>query len=100
MSRCRYCNEEISWVRLRSGKAMPCEGDKPEVYHVHLAQEGKPMDREVCHRLPQVVLVTLEGDVLRGRVAPRSESGTTPVEGYESHFARCPGADEARRRDA
>lgn len=88
MSRCRYCNEEISWVRLRSGKAMPVEGDKPELYYLHLGATDKP----------QAVLVTLAGDVLRGRLAQRSESGTTPVEGYEPHWARCPGAEEARRR--
>ena len=85
--RCRYCRAWIVFVTLRSGRRMPVEADEPEEYHVHL---GDPHP-------PQIVLVTDAGDVLRGRRAERSESGTTRILGRESHFATCPGAAEARK---
>jgi hypothetical protein len=87
MARCRGCREEIDFVRLRSGRLMPVEAMTSETYYVHLAAPGHP----------QIVLVTDAGDVLRGRLGAPSESGVARVEGRESHFTRCPAADEFRR---
>ena len=80
---------EYTWdfVSLRSGKLMPVEAATTETYYLHLGQSGHP----------QMVLVTENGEVLRGRLGKESESGVTKVIGRESHFARCPEADKFRR---
>ncbi len=87
MTRCRSCHEEIDFVKLRSGKLMPVEAATTETYYLHLGAPGSP----------QVVLVTEDGDVLRGRLGTQHESGMAKVLGSESHFARCPDAGSFRR---
>jgi len=87
MARCRACPAEIDFVRLRSGKLMPVESATPETYWIHEGQPGHP----------QVVLVLDSGDVLRGRLGKEHESGVMKVQGRESHFATCPGADDLRK---
>lgn len=54
---CKYCKEEIQWIRTRSGKMMPCQKRR-------------------------MVLIGLDGNTYTG---------------YETHYAHCPQADEARR---
>lgn len=66
---------------------MPVEAATTETYYLHLNAPGSP----------QMVLVTEDGDVLRGRLGKQEESGVTKVVGSESHFARCPDADGFRR---
>jgi hypothetical protein len=87
MARCRGCREAIDFVTLRSGKLMPVEGPDAETYYLHHDQPG----------YPQIVLVTDDGDVIRGRLGKSTDSGVLRVEGRESHFARCPKADSFRR---
>ncbi len=87
MPRCRSCGETIDFVRLRSGNLMPVEAATTETYYLHLDAPGAP----------QMVLVTEDGDLVRGRLGRQHESGVTKVVGSESHFARCPGAAEFRR---
>ena len=86
MPRCKGCDEEIAFVRLASGKWMPVEGLDAEVYRLHLNDAGDP----------QLVIVTVDGAVIRGRKGAQHESGVLKVEGYESHFARCPKAGAFR----
>lgn len=40
---------------------------------------------------PQIVVVTEDGTVLRGRKGARTDNGITKVLGWESHFSSCPG---------
>jgi hypothetical protein len=54
---CKYCRQEIQWIRTVKGKLMPCEMDRKVI-----------MDRQ-------------------GRVHG----------GFESHYAHCPQAEQARR---
>ena len=73
---CRYCGEPIIFVRRDNGKMIPCDPD----LLTHVLKPG-------------VVVVTPEGQVLRGT----KESVETSVQGYTSHFSSCPYADTARK---
>lgn len=88
---CRYCGRQIIWTRTRAGKAMPCEPG---------------MHRYVKDQGPEV-FITPDGETHRGRryaampgISGRTEGADGPewVEGYEPHWALCPGADRARKR--
>jgi hypothetical protein len=57
IAKCKYCNEEIQWIRTRSGKFMPCQKKR-------------------------MVVIGLNGESYMG---------------YESHYAHCPQAEQARR---
>ncbi len=78
MSKCKSCGAEIVWIKLKSGKSMPCDAKKisytPDIH-------GK------------LVLVTPDGKVARGDFNPAGEKI-----GYTSHFATCPNADSYRRK--
>lgn len=76
MSKCRSCGAEIIWIKMGSGKRMPCDKDP-----VTFTRGGGPES-----------FVTPEGKVERGK---RSKEGLT---GYISHFATCPNANQHRRR--
>lgn len=84
--RCR-CGEEIEFIEMQSGTRMPVESKTPETYYLHQGAPGGP----------QMVIVTLDGTVIRGRLGKQTESGVVKVEGYESHFARCSSANTFRR---
>lgn len=79
-AKCRSCGAPIKWVKTDSGKNIP-------------------LNDEVVTILPEaggnVVIVTLEGKVVRGKLAMAGTPGT--VQGYISHFATCPQADKWRR---
>lgn len=77
-------------MKLPSGKLMPVEGLDVETYYLHLGQPGAP----------QMVLVSENGDIIRGRMGDVNESGVLKVLGRESHFARCPAADQFRKETA
>lgn len=77
MSRCRACGAEIIWIKMTSGKAMPC--DKTET-PFRLDPAG------------DLVLVTPQGKTARGIYDP--DGGCT---GYVSHFATCPAASSYRK---
>jgi len=79
MSRCKSCGAEIIWIRMTSGKNMPCNATK---YPYRLDLHG------------DLTLVTPQGKVARGTYDPEGENI-----GYMSHFATCPAANRFRRRD-
>lgn len=81
MARCR-CGDEIGFVEMKSGTRMAVESTTPSTYYLHQGAPGGP----------QMVIVTLDGTVIRGRLGKPKESGVVKVEGYESHFVRCPSA--------
>ena len=91
MSLCRgaACRAEIDFVQLQRGRWHPVEGGgPPEVYYVETGDRAGS---------PQVLIVTPEGAMLRGRNARAHESGTTRAEGWVSHYGRCPDAAAFRR---
>jgi hypothetical protein len=75
MSTCRGCGEPIEFIVTRKGRRMPVD---PELDTMAL--------------IPGRVVITPEGDVLRG-----SEATTRMmVQGYVSHFATCAFAEAFR----
>ena len=79
MAKCRTCGEEIDFVTLQSGARMPVEGTTSETYYIHHEAKG----------VPQIMVVTEDGEVIRGRLGKEHESGVLRVVGCESHFPRC-----------
>jgi hypothetical protein len=76
--KCRFCPEQIGFVKnARSGKLMPVEAG---LKYFDPAQDAG------------VMVVTTEGEV--GRMGTKFRED---VEGYEPHWSKCPGKEEARR---
>lgn len=81
MSKCRYCGEDVIWIRMKSGKVMPCNtGEIP-----YMEDKNGYMK-----------LVTEDGKVITGR--PMENQDDAEGIGYVSHYATCPGADRIRRK--
>lgn len=76
--RCRACGAEITWIKMPSGKAMPCDAGK-------VRYRADPAGKER--------FVTERGSIVRGVSAPDGESW-----GCVSHFKTCPKAEEFRRK--
>ena len=74
---CRYCGDPLIFIKSLRGRMIPCD---PELSTHTLA--------------PGVVIVTPEGQVLRGT----RETAETSVQGYTSHFATCAYSEEARKK--
>ena len=78
LSRCASCNQQIRWIRMKTGKFMPVNPQKiPYI-------EGRNGD---------YTLVTPEGNIVTGTRVDESEKY-----GYISHFATCPNAGYHRKR--
>ena len=45
MSRCKSCNKEIIWIKMKSGKAMPCDMDKVIV----VTEDGDTVTGYISH---------------------------------------------------
>ena len=76
MARCKACGAEIIWIKMSSGKAMPCDPD-PVRYTPD----------------PNGELILVQGN---GRIV-RGVRGSNAA-GYVSHFATCPQAGIFRRK--
>ena len=81
MSKCKSCGKEIVWIKMASGKNMPCDAG---LISFDLAHPG---DKDA------MVLVESNGKVARGYFNPNGDHI-----GYTSHFATCPNADAHRKR--
>lgn len=82
--KCKFCGAPIVWIKTQNGRSMPCDANTIQYQN---ARGGKD------------VIVTPEGKVIRAAVI-RGGGVLTPIpdgEGYISHFATCPHANEARR---
>jgi hypothetical protein len=84
MSKCKSCGSEIIWIKMKSGKSMPCN---PRGIHYRKQVHGD----KGC----MLTLVTSDGNVVVGQVCDEDES---ELFGYVSHFATCPNADRHRKR--
>ncbi len=81
MARCRTCSTEIDFIKLADGRFHPVNGGgSPETYYVATGDRAGA---------PQVIVVTHEGALLRGRSAKAHEMGTVRAEGWVSHFSTC-----------
>lgn len=78
MSRCRSCGADIIWIKMASGKAMPCDADP--IPYCEVFSGG-------------MKLVTKNGEIVQG-----AYDGTSENVAYQSHFATCPDANKFRKR--
>ena len=81
MAKCKSCGAEIRWIKMRSGKSMPCN---PVGIHYRRQVHG-------CDNT--LVFVTPDGDTVVGQAWEDSE-----LVGYISHLATCPYANKHRKR--
>ena len=80
---CRGCGAQIAWVRMASGKNMPCDAAVKRYWPDPAGPEK---------------IVTQFGDVVNCRFTG-SDDDATDV-GYISHFATCPKAGQFKRTRA
>lgn len=80
---CKGCGKRIVWVKMKSGKNMPCDCSIVNYQKIDGGREK---------------IVTQEGDVVSGitNVSPEESDGL----GYISHFATCEGIGSLGRRSA
>ena len=79
---CKSCGARITWIRMKSGKAMPCDAGAVPYRQVTAADAGGIL-----------TIVTADGNVVHGI---RDECSN--YIGYTSHFATCPNAAAHRKR--
>lgn len=82
MGKCKSCGADIIWIKLKSGKVMPCDPQKIPFRVMVPGTKGS------------LTLVCPDGRVASGDYDPTSD-----MYGYQSHFATCPAAREFRRRE-
>jgi len=82
MSKCKSCGADIIWIKLTSGKSMPCDPQKITFREMVPGTKGS------------LTLVCPDGRVVSGDYDPTSEAY-----GYQSHFATCSAARVFRRRE-
>jgi hypothetical protein len=87
MATCRSCETPLTFIRSRTGSSIPVETATIRTYHIVAA--GVP---------PLTVVVTTDGDVVRGRSVDVGTPDARTVYGGVSHFATCPEASSFRRR--
>lgn len=81
MSRCRSCGAEIIWVKMQSGKKMPCD---PPLLPFWWSPKGEH------------TLITQDGETVTGDLDGEPDEVTDV--GRISHWATCPHADNHRRK--
>ena len=81
MAHCKACGAEIIWIKMVSGKSMPCDARPIPFTPVFPATRS------------DMTLVTESGMTVKGRYDADSE-----YVGYRSHFASCPAAGSFRRQ--
>ncbi len=70
---CRYCGKRILWIKMKSGKYMPCD---TKMIGYKVPEEGNGEE----------TIVTTEGEVV---TADRVYDDCADELGYISHFATC-----------
>ena len=82
--KCRSCGEEIIWIKTDYGKRMPCD---PGIVLLDASEIGNDK------------IITPDGLVWSGTVVSGciDDDKSKIVEGYQPHWANCPGANEFRK---
>lgn len=85
MEKCKGCGAEIVFVKMKSGKSMPCDPE-PTPYWEKRGGETK--------------VVTQDGLVVSGDISrmPHGHSGEATGVGYIPHWATCPAANQFRKK--
>lgn len=77
MSTCKACGADLRFIRMTSGKMMPCD-------HGAYIIQANPADKDVW--------ITPDGKMIHGRVRETAEEA--PHIAYRPHWASCPGAKQ------
>lgn len=85
---CRGCGAVIRWIKSAAGKPIPCDPDK--------LSEWIDTDAPMADG-PRITLVLPDGQVITGKHGSVITPGARAFEGYVSHFATCPKADQFRK---
>ena len=80
MAKCKSCNEEIIWIKMGSGKSMPCNADAVSYWK---NPKGK------------ATIITPNGETYRADLEGDLDKATGI--GYIPHWATCPQAKNFRR---
>ena len=83
MAVCKSCGAEIVWVKVKSGKMMPC--DAKQVRFIANENGGS-------------IIVASNGAVVKGILLSGNVKGVKEEKGYVSHFATCPNANNHRKK--
>jgi len=78
MAKCKGCGADIIWIKMKTGKAMPCDPEKVPFNNTWPAGG--------------LTLITPEGKIAKGEMDLSSDTY-----GYVSHFATCPVANKFRK---
>ena len=81
MTKCKSCGAEIIWIKMESGKSMPCNAELVMYWEKRGGKEK---------------IVTPNGEVISCELAGELNSATGL--GYISHFSTCPNANQHRKR--
>jgi len=81
MAECKYCGAEIVWVKMKSGKKMPCD---PMISTYTKDPKGK------------LKIITTTGEVVS--CSPLGDSSVDKECGYIPHWSTCPNADRYRNK--
>lgn len=81
LTKCATCGTEILFIRMASGKWMPCD---PRPVEYQPDQAGKQL------------LIAPNGVTVKGKA--EGEGKGSGFFGYRSHFASCPGAAYHRKK--
>lgn len=90
MSVCKGCGEPIRWIGSTRGKAIPVD---PDIIRVYLS-----FTAPTTGIANKITLVLEDGTTISGWKRDRFESGVCRADGYESHFATCPKAEQFRKK--
>jgi hypothetical protein len=94
--RCKSCGDWIVFVITAArGRPMPCN---PELVRVNLIPEKAAVDADREASWRRTVLITLDGDVVRGYALPSPRPTSVKAVGRISHYATCPSATYFRER--
>lgn len=82
MATCKGCGAPIVFVKLKSGKAIPCN----------------PSPVFIEDKAGREIIVTVDGRISNGRQEHVKCQNQSAVRGYVSHFATCPKSTTFRKR--
>lgn len=85
-TKCKSCGASIVWIKTQNGRSMPCDAD--------------PVNYQKNYKGASLI-VTAEGAVIRGDIVENDPSAPLQKiidgQGYISHFATCPNANQHRK---
>jgi hypothetical protein len=94
--RCKSCNDWIVFIITATrGRPMPCN---PDFVHVNLIPEKSAVDADREATWRRTVLITPNGEILRGYALPSPRPSSVKVVGRISHYVTCPSSTYFRER--